>query len=335
MTYVPKFSSKALVALCVCMGLATSASAEVTELRIGYQRSIAILPLLVMEKQKLLEAEAAKAGIELKATYTEFASGAPMNDAIISGNLDIGTAGTGHFLTLWNKSRGIVDVKGLSCSFTGTYDLVTNNPAIKSLKDFGEKDRIAVPAVGVSIQAIVLQMAAAKEFGVDQWKRMDRLTVSMPQPDGLAALLSGKSEITGQLAGPPFQQRALQDAKVRKVVSSDQVFNGGFTGTLTYAAIKFVEANPKVTAVFLAAMQRAIEATQQDKRMAAAVFVGAGKMDPAFVESVLGDPSISYSAVPKNVLALAEFMNKTGRLEKLPSDWREFFHKQMHGMPGS
>lgn len=327
--------TRILLTFCACIYLIGPASAETTTLRIGYQRTLPILPMIVMQKEKLIEAHAAKAGIKLKVEYTEFASGAPMNDAIISGGLDIGSAGTGPFLTLWSKSRGIVDVKGLSGLFTGTYDLVTSKPGIKSLKDFSEKDRIAVPAVGVSIQAVVLQMAAAKTFGADNWKQMDHLTVSMPQPDALTALTSGKSQITAQLAGPPFQQFALRHKGITKVLSSDHVFEGGFTGTLSYATAKFVKANPKVVAVFLAAIKQAIQDTRTNKHEAAKIFVGSGKLDAAFVEQILGEPSISYSVVPKNVLALASFMNKTGRLKDLPTDWRKFFHKQMHDLPGS
>lgn len=316
-------------------GLGAPVRAEVAEIRIGYQRSIAILPLLVIESEKLIEDEAKRAGISLKATFTEFASGAPMNDAIISGNLDIGSAGTGPFLVLWGRTKGAADVKGLAASFSGTYDLVTNNPAIKSLKDFSEKDRIAVPAVGVSIQAVLLQMAAAKELGIDNWKKLDHLTVSMPQPEGLAALMSGKTEITGQLAGPPFQQRALQDARIRKVISSEDVFRGKFTGTLTYASAKFRNGNPKAIAVFQAAMKRAIAFTIENRKRAAEIFVGSGRMDPVFVERLLGDASISYSITPINTRAFADFLHKTGRLKSMPADWRELFHAEMHALPGS
>lgn len=327
----------ALVSMAVAPAilLGSPVKAEVSEIRIGYQRSIAILPLIVIEQERLIEAEAQKAGVSLKATFTEFASGAPMNDAIISGNLDIGSAGTGPFLVLWGRTKGNADVKGLAASFSGTYDLVTNNAAIKSVKDFTEKDRIAVPAAGVSIQAVILQMAAAKEFGIENWKKLDHLTVSMPQPEGLAALLSGRTEITGQLAGPPFQQRALQDPKIRKVISSEEVFQGKFTGTLTYASAKFRNENPKAIAIFQAAMQRAIAFTTENRKRAAEIFVGSGRMDPAFVAALLADPSVSYSVAPINTRAFADFMHKTGRLKTMPADWRELFHAEMHALSGS
>ena len=65
---------------------------------------------------------------------------------------------------------------------------------------FSDKDRIAMPAVKVSIQAVTLQMAAEQEFGQGQHGRLDHLTVSMSHPDATAALLSGRSEVTGRLA---------------------------------------------------------------------------------------------------------------------------------------
>ena len=55
--------------------------------------------------------------------------------------------------------------------------------------DFTKKDKIAVPTVKVSTQAIVLQMAAAKEFGQAEYTRLDKLTVSLSHPDGMSMLL--------------------------------------------------------------------------------------------------------------------------------------------------
>jgi NitT/TauT family transport system substrate-binding protein len=36
---------------------------------------------------------------------------------------------------------------------------------VKTIADFSDKDRIALPAVTVSVQARILQMAAAKQWG--------------------------------------------------------------------------------------------------------------------------------------------------------------------------
>ncbi|WRL12909.1 ABC transporter substrate-binding protein, partial [Pseudomonas aeruginosa] len=48
---------------------------------------------------------------------------------------------------------------------------------------FGAGDRIAVPAVGVSVQSRFLQYAAAKQWGDKQFDRLDKYTVALPHPD--------------------------------------------------------------------------------------------------------------------------------------------------------
>ena len=71
--------------------------------------------------------------------------------------------------------------------------LMTRNPNIKSIRDFTDNDRIALPAPKVSVQAIMLQMIAEKTFG--KFDVLDKLTVGMSHPDGTAAMLSGKLEV--------------------------------------------------------------------------------------------------------------------------------------------
>jgi NitT/TauT family transport system substrate-binding protein len=80
---------------------------------------------------------------------------------------------------------------------------------VKTLKDFTDKDRIALPAVRVSMQAVILQMAAEKEFGAGQQHKLDPWTVSLSHPDGLAQMMSGKSEITAHFTSAPFMYQEL------------------------------------------------------------------------------------------------------------------------------
>src|SRR3954466_8971537 len=62
-------------------------------------------------------------------------------------------------------------------------DLLTNKPTIKSIKDFGENDRIALPSIKVSIQAIVLAMGVEKAFGPGKWNALDNIEVAMAHPE--------------------------------------------------------------------------------------------------------------------------------------------------------
>ncbi len=70
-----------------------------------------------------------------------------MNDAIISGNLDFASGGVGPLLTIWGKTRTNLGVKGVAALNSMPLYLNTINPNVKTIKDFTDKDRIALPAV--------------------------------------------------------------------------------------------------------------------------------------------------------------------------------------------
>ena len=81
--------------------------AEVSEFKIAEQYGISYLPLMIMEDQKLIEKHAKAAGIaDLKVTWSKFAGGNVMNDALLSNSLDIATGGVGPFITLWARTKG-------------------------------------------------------------------------------------------------------------------------------------------------------------------------------------------------------------------------------------
>jgi hypothetical protein len=58
------------------------------------------------------------------------------------------------------------------------YQLLSRNPAIATIRDFTAKDRIAVPALKVSLPAVMLEMAAADEWGAAHYDKLDPLTVA-------------------------------------------------------------------------------------------------------------------------------------------------------------
>src|SRR5438552_3063374 len=182
--------------LTLCAG-ARPARAEVSELRLARQFGIASVPLMVMQHQKLLEKHLKAAGLATTVEWKQFSGGSTMNDALLSGALHIGAGGVPPLLTIWDKTKGTSDeVKGVAALGSMPLVLITNNPKVKTIKDFTEKDKIAVPAVKVSIQAVFLQIVAARTFGDEHYARLDAMTVSMPHPTAFAALMSG-TEVTG------------------------------------------------------------------------------------------------------------------------------------------
>jgi NitT/TauT family transport system substrate-binding protein len=68
-------------------------------------------------------------------------------------------------LTLWDRTKGKQNVKAIASLGSMPNYLLSNNPAVKSIKDLSAKDRIAVPAAGVGFQSRTLQIETAKLYG--------------------------------------------------------------------------------------------------------------------------------------------------------------------------
>ena len=328
-----------LLAAALVAGMtATGAHAEVGEVRIAEQFGIAYLPLMMMREKGLVEKHAKNAGLgDIKVTWARFGGGAPMNDALLSGNLDFATGGVGPLLTIWSKTKGSLDVKGVATLCRMPLYLTTTNPGVNSIKDFTDRDRIALPSVKVSLQARTLQMAAEQAFGPGKHEVLDRLTVSMKHPDGTAAMLSGGSEITAHFSGPPFQQQQLRDPRIRKILSSFDVLGGPTTFVSLWARTSFREKNPRTYKAFVDAMREAMAMINADKKAASAVFIRQtkSKLDPAFVEKIVMDPENVFTTTPRNTIKYAVFMHKVGAIEHLPASWKDYYFPEIHDEPGS
>jgi len=160
----------------------TSAQAEVAEVSLARQYGLHYLPLVLMERNNLIEKHAKAAKVDLKVSWKQFSGGASVNEALISGALNIVAGGTGPLVTIWDKTKSNMGVKGFAAISEVPMVLLSRNPAFKSLKDISPKDRIALPAVKTSMQAITLQMAAAKLYGAKEYTKLDSQTVSMAHP---------------------------------------------------------------------------------------------------------------------------------------------------------
>ena len=314
-----------------------SVRAETRTVRIAKQFGISYLPLTVMEEKNLLVEHGRKLGLDLKTEWVQFVSGTPMNEAIISGNLDFASGGVAPLLTIWSKTRGNLAVKGVAALNAMPLDLNMINPAVKTVKDFTDKDRIALPAVRVSIQAITLQMAAEKAFGPGQHAKLDALTVSLSHPDGLAALLGGKSEITAHFTSAPFMYQELKDSRVHKVLDSYEVLGGPHTFNVVWASGKFYKENPKVVEAFVAALDDAMQQIAKDPAEAARLWVKNenSKIPVAEIERMIRLPENEWTMVPKKVMGYANFMSQAGLISAKPAQWQDVFFDNIHKLPGS
>lgn len=312
------------------------ASAEQKEITIAKQYGLGYLQMMIMEDRQMVEKHARALGLGVdKVNWVTFRSSDVMNDALLSGSVDFVCLGIPGIAIIWSKTNG--QVKAASGLNFLPLQLNTRSPNIKGIRDFTEKDKIALPAVKVSQQAIILQMWAAKEFGDASFNRLDSLTVSMTHPDGMAALLSGGGEINNHFTSVPFGQMEMEKPGIRKLISSTEILGGPISFNVVAASTKFQQGNPKTYAAFMAALQEATDFINRDKRAAAEIYVKATK-DKSGVEGILkimNDPTIEYSLVPGNIMKIVDFMYKIGSIKTKPSSWKDMFFPNAHIMPGS
>ncbi|HSS70131.1 MAG TPA: ABC transporter substrate-binding protein [Casimicrobiaceae bacterium] len=308
-----------------------------SEIGVAQQYGIGYLPLIVMEEQKLIEKHAKAAGVEVTVAWRKFAGGNVMNDALLSGSLQFASGGVGPFVTLWARTRGNLDVKAVCAINSMPLYLNTRNPNVKTIKDFTDRDRIALPAVKISIQAITLQMATEKTFGEGQQNRLDPLTVTLSHPDAQTALLSGASEITAHFGSPPFQYQQLRNPAIHTVLNSYDVLGGPATFNVVWTTSKFRNENPRLYDAVVKALDEATAMINRDKKWAAETYlrISKDKDSVADILAMLNDPAIIYTTTPQNVMKYVDFMLKTGAVKTRPDSWKDMFFPNAHGLPGS
>lgn len=314
------------------------ARAEVSQVTVARQYGVSYLPLIVMQHDRLIQKQAARLGIEhLKVRWYRFAGGNVMNDALLSGSLQFASGGVGPLVKIWAKTRGNLNVKGVAALNMMPLFLNTTNPKVKSVKDFSAKDRIALPAVKVSIQAVTLEMAAAKAFGFKHYARLDKYTVSMSHPDGMQAMLSGHSEIDAHFTSPPYQYKELQDPRVHTVLTSYEVLGGPATFNVIWTTSRFRKENPKVYEAFTRALAQAIDWINGHKRAAAKLYIEATHSTDsvAFIYKIITSPQVRYTMTPKHTMKYANFLYKVGAISVKPKSWKQMFFSNVADLPGS
>jgi NitT/TauT family transport system substrate-binding protein len=320
----------------LALALAAPAGAEVAEVRITKQPSIIYLPLVVMEQNRLVEKHARAAGLgEIKVQWITFNSGGASTDALLSGSVDLVTSGVSNLLLLWERTKG--EVNGVTSVGGLPMLLVTRDPNVKTLNDFTDKDKIAVPTIKVSSQAMVLKMAMEKMYGEASRDKLDPVTVQLGHPDAMLAVVGGTSEVNSHFSAPPYQYTELKTPGVHLVLDSSDVFGGPASNAVVFGSRKFYDANPKTIAAFVAALEEADQLIARDPAAAAKIYLDATKEKYSVEEVVamIKAPNVVYSTTPNATMVFANFMFKTGLIKTRPASWKEFFFPVVHNLPGT
>lgn len=313
---------------------------EASNVTIVAQYGLPYLPLMVMNAMKLVERNAETLGLpKLAVDYRTLGGTSSLMDALISGQMHFGVAGVPSLATLWDKTVGTPnEVRALCAVQSMPFVLVTNNPAVRSIRDFTEKDRIAVPSVKVSAQAVCLQMAAAQEWGQDQYARLDPLTITRPHPDAAASVMSKSGEVNSHYAVAPFYYYELETPGVHQVLSSYDTLGGPTTNGVVLTSRKFCDANPKVAGAVYAALTQAEAFINADHEAAADFYIKTTNEKRATKDEILriiADKDNVWTTVPQNCMRYVNFMRSHGAIRNTPSSWKDLFMSNAHELSGS
>ena len=330
-----KFAGGALIAA----AFANGAQAEVTEVHMSKQFGLPYLPMIVIEAQHLIEKNAKAAGLgEVTTTWTQRVGPAAELDALLAGQADFIGPGATTLATIWEKTVGTPqEVRALIAMQSMPFVLVTRNPNVKTIADFTDKDKIALPAVKLTGHALILEMEAAKVWGFDHYDKLDSITITLSHADAAAAVIGGGSEVNSHFASSPFYYYELAKPGIHQVLKSYDVVGGKHTNGTLVTTKKFHDANPKICAAVVAAFNEANAFIKAHPRDAAQIYLTATKDKNPLdaLEKMVADPDVEYTTTPVNVMKFIDFMYKVGRLKKKPDSWKDMFFPEAHALKGS
>jgi NitT/TauT family transport system substrate-binding protein len=313
---------------------------EASSVVIVSQHGLPYLPLMVMDALQLVQKHAEKLGIaSLKPEYRSLGGTQSLIDALLSRQMDFGVTGVPSLATLWDKTAGTSnEVRALSAVQSMPFMLVTNRPDLKTIKDFTAKDKIAVPAIKVSNQAICLQMEAAKQWGDDQYAKLDALTITRSHPDAAVSVISKTTEIDSHYSVAPYYYYELETAGVHNVLKSYDTLGGAATNGVMLMAKRFRDANPKVTQAVYGALAEAHDFINKHAGEAAEIYIrttNEKRSSQAEMTKFISDPDNVWTTTPQQTMTFAGFMHRVGTMKRLPASWKDLYMPECQELAGS
>lgn len=321
------------------LGWAGPGLADVASLRIVAQGDLAMLPLAVAAHGHLIEQQAEARGLHNVAVQWLSPNGGNPLDQLLNGQADIvATTDIVGFLTAWDERSGTPqEIRGLAALAQMPYQLLSRNPAIKTIRDFTAKDRIAVPAVKNSLPAVMLEMAASDEWGAAQYDKLDPLTVALGSDAADNALHSGKGDIDTDFSRMPYADDERGDPAIHRVMDSFDI-GGPHSIALLITTAQFRDANPALCSALVGAIGDADSFIKDNRGAAAEIYDKAGNSEDIPVEDLtdmLGDPDTAFTAAPAGIQRLTAFLHRTGRLRREADSWQLLFFPEIYKQPGS
>lgn len=315
-----------------------AAASETPELRISSLEGFGFLPLFIALDRRLIQTHAAALGLEnMRINHVPLHSAVVSTDALLSGQLDVIAGTVTSLLVLWDKTNG--DVRAVADMGGQVLTLVTRNPDIHSIEDFGPTDRIAVPSVKQGPHSLAIGMALDKALGPGSYGKLNSIQVQAGHADAVTMILNPLSEINSHFSTLPYVDIELksESPKIHPVLTSSEVFGGPTTIISAYATRRFVEDNPIKAAALAAALDEAQDVIARDHMSAANSYLAVSheRFTPEVLADLLTREGVLYSGVPTRTMLVAEQMARTGLIRRVPADWKEFHFPFLHDRPGS
>ena len=333
---------------------ASPARAESADLRLQRPLDLVALPLLIMEHEHLIERTAEAMGLGAVTVVWITPGSAPGKtdpsgppgpsgsidpiQALAAAESDLVAVDLAPFLLAADAAAETPgEIRALGALAERPYVLVTRNPAVQTIRDFGAADRIAVPVLKTSGPALMLQMAAAQEWGLEHYDKLDPLTLARPDATAAATLLSGTGDIDAHFSRSPYADDELANPRVHRVMDSFDIA-GPHSAAVLAATVRFRTDNPTLCAAILSALEEADDFIKKGPGAAAEIFAAMVKSGDITIEDltdVIGDPDLAYRAAPAGVMRLAEFMHRIGRLKRRTAAWQDLFLPEARDLPGN
>jgi NitT/TauT family transport system substrate-binding protein len=323
-----------LVAVTVVVAVASAAGAGSTargvptgpapsKITVAYQFGIGYAPLLIIKQQRWLE----NAFPGLRVEWIQLASGTPITDGIIKGDIQIGAMGTGPMLVGWARGANWKVIAPLD---EADLWLMVRDRSIRSIADLRGK-RIATPTA-TSIQAVVLRKMAEVKLG--NARALDSSLISMDHPDGMQALLTG--QIDAHFTSPPYQW--LELGRGARALGKSYGYFGAHSFLVTVVTQRFYDDYTAFSNRYYRLVKQAIDLLNKRPRVAAAILAREDTTPTTaaqFRSWITRRKSLTFTTRPRGLMRTAGFMNKVGLLNKVPRSWRELVYPPVYPTKGS
>lgn len=274
------------------------------EINIAEQFGIAYAPLQIMREQHLLE----KALPGVKVNWKQFGGPTPIREGMLAGEVDFGFMGPAPVLIGIDNGMNWKYATGISFNQVA---LVTDKPNINTLKDFSEKDKIAILSPG-STQHILLCIASNQVFGDPN--KFDNQIVSLSHPDAMDALIAD-TEIVAHFSTPPYLDKELQHG-MNIITTGEEILGQPFTFITGVALESFYKESPEEYEAIIHALNEAIDYINNNLDEAISILAPIYGIDKDTLKKQMTYNGTIYSNQLNGVDKLADEMYKIGMIKR-------------------